>query len=181
MAYHEGEGKAFTKQPAVLMMCSRSRGQMNRRDYLFVSLATRKKQKCLWNQAANTQSNSPIGSLSVQVSHSAGVAMSAVYLVSKTNGQWQRIIPCGALPGVCCGCYPFCSVLAALRCDPNLRRKTNDFQLSLQEERTTKGFHVRLLSVHSGMVVPLRLLPTTRASVLLSTCSVPTCYHFSPI
>lgn len=83
MAYHEGEGKAFTKPPAVLM-CPRSRGQMNRGDYLYQWLQEKKKKKKkqrLLNQAANTQSDSPIGSLSVQVSRSAGVAMSVVYLV----------------------------------------------------------------------------------------------------
>lgn len=82
MAYHEGEGKAFTKPPAVLM-CPRSRGQRK----LFVSLATRKNQKtpkwCLLNRAANKQSDSPIGSLSVQVSRLAGVVLSAVYLVRR--------------------------------------------------------------------------------------------------
>ena len=47
-------GKAFTKPPAV-PMCPRSRGQMNRGDYLYHWLQEKeKKKRRLLNQAANT-------------------------------------------------------------------------------------------------------------------------------
>lgn len=104
---------------------------------------------------------------------------------SKTNGQWQQIghkVPFQvyAVP------FPFPSVPAALRCSP--KPQLQHFQLFSLEKRMMTATNVnnerirlRILSVHSGKVVP-PLAPTDHAgSVLLSTCSVPTCYHFSPI
>lgn len=60
--------------------------QEDRGNYLYHWLQEKKQKKpqknqCLLNRAANKQSDSPIGSLSVQVSRLAGVVLSAVYLV----------------------------------------------------------------------------------------------------
>lgn len=106
MAYTMKVRGGLTKPPAVLM-CPRLRGQKTEEIVCITDYETGKKQKGLkdvcWNRAAkNEQSNSPIGSLSVQLSCLAGVVMSAVYLVCfrRQMDQWRTNRPQGALPGV---------------------------------------------------------------------------------
>lgn len=77
-------GRLSLKPPAVLM-CPRLRGQMNM-GRLFVIIGYMENEVCLKSSSKHThtkKSNSPIGSLSVQVSRLAGVAMSVVYLVRR--------------------------------------------------------------------------------------------------
>lgn len=161
-------------------MCPHSGGQRK----LFILLATRKKRKSVKSSSKQTKRQP------YRFSKCSGIPSSwrgVVYGVpgSKTNGQWQQIghkVPFQvyAVP------FPFPSVPAALRCSP--KPQVQHFQWSSLEKRmmtatndNNERIRFRILSVHSGKVVPL-LAPTNHAgSVLLSTCSVPTCYHFSPI
>lgn len=123
MAYHEGEGKAFTKSPAVLM-CPRSRGQRR----LILLLATRNWN--LLNQATNTQSDSPIGSLSVR--YPVWLAWRCLWW-TWFEDKWTATTnhPRCALPGVCCDI----SLLF-----PSKPPWIN-FQLSLLQKQTTRGTH----------------------------------------
>lgn len=177
-------GRLSLKPPAVLM-CPRSRGQMNRGDYLYHWL---QEKRCLLNQAAKQkkQSNSPISSLCVQVSHSAGMAMSMVYWVRRQmDSDDKSATRCPSR----CMLRHFPSVLFLHLWDatPNLKHikwlpiitagETNNSSDVNDEEQ--KIFVSE--SVHSGKVVPPAAPTDHPGSVLLSTCSVPTCYHFSPI
>lgn len=115
------------------------------------------------NQAANTQSDSPIGSLSVQVSRSAGVAMSVVYPVRRQMDSGDKSST--RCPSRCM-LRLFPSVLLCSRGATQTSSVTTFYYLCWRNKRqmtTAKGFHIRIISVHSGKVVHPRLLPTTRA------------------
>lgn len=84
MAYHEGEGKAFTKPPAALMR-PRSRGQMKQRG--FICIIGYKKERCLLKSSSKHAKRQPYW-----FSKCSGIPFSwrgDVYGVpgSKTNGQ----------------------------------------------------------------------------------------------
>jgi len=133
MANHEGEGKAFTTPPVELMY---SRGQMNRGVICIIGY---KKKKNMFNQAANTQIDIPIGSLRVQVSRSAGVAMSVVcvcvcvcvcvYLARRqmdSGNKWSTRCPSR------CTLWHFPSALFS---QTHVSSPNNNLQLSLLEEQ----------------------------------------------
>lgn len=198
MAYTMKVRVGVTKPPAVLM-CPRLRGQKTEEIICITSNETGKKQKGLkdvcWNQAAkNEQSDSPIGSLSVQVSCLAGVVMSAVYLVCFED-KWTSDALIGHKVPFQVYAVPFFSLLLFCFCGSRMlptppykqrgRRKkttlkhhTSQFS-SLERNKQQRMTTALYVSVHSGTVVALPIMAPTDhlGSVLLSTCSVPTCYH----
>lgn len=146
MAYDEGGGGGgrLSLKPPAVPKCPRSRGRMNKRR-LFVSLATKEKKNEI-KQQTHRKSDSPIGSLSVQVSRSAGVAMSVVYPVRRQMDSDDKKIGHKVPFQVYAVAFPFCS---ALRCYPeNLKR---DFRFIFARETTTnddsKRIHVRIRKV----------------------------------
>lgn len=196
MAYTMKVRGGFTKPPAVLM-CPRLRGQKTEEIVCITGYETGKKQKGLkdvcWNWAAkNEQSDSPIGSLSVQVSCLAGVVMSAVYLVCFED-KWTSDALIGHKLPFQVYAVPFSSLLLFCFCSsrmpPLINREEEEKKTTLKhdtsqlsslernkQQRMTTALYV---SVHSGTVVALPITAPTDhlGSVLLSTCSVPTCYH----
>lgn len=110
MAYHTGEGKAFTKTTSSLM-CPRSRGQMNRGD-LFVSLATRK-MKFVKSSSKLTKRQPYCFSMCSGIPSVCG--LSVVYLVRRQMDSGNK--PSTRCPSRCT-LWHFPSARAALRCYP---------------------------------------------------------------
>lgn len=97
--------------------------------------------------------------------------MSVVYLVRRQmdSGNKSSLFPQDALPGVRCGVsLLLCSCSSEMLPKPQAQqitsnylcwKKTNDNS----NNDNNKRIHVTFHGVHSGKVVPLRLLPTNRA------------------
>lgn len=155
-------GKAFTKPPAV-PMCPRSRGQMNRGDYLYHWLREEKEKKKMSVKSSSKhtrRSDSPIDSLSVQVSRSGW--RGDVCGVPGFEDKWTvttKNRPQGALPGVRCGLsllFRSCSSEML----PKPSSATNNFQFNLnnnsnrrrqqKQKQKKKDSRQNSNSVHSG-------------------------------
>lgn len=167
----KGGGEGFHYDTSSTAECSRA--QMNGGDYLYHWLQEKQQQqkRCLLSQAANAQSDTAIGRLSKCSGCPVRLARPCPWR-SWLKDKWTvaRNRPRGAPFQVHAGGFP-------LPLTQNLQRKTND------TTSKPKRIHVRIISVRSGEVKPppppAATIPPGSAS--LSTCSVPTCYHFSPI
>lgn len=172
MAYHEGEGKAFTKPPAVLM-CPLHEDKLTEeiicivgyKEMMFVKSSSKHtKRQPYWFSKC---SGIPFG----WRGDVCGVPG------SKTNGQWQQMELVSTRCPSRCTLWHFPSVLFLFTCTSEmlpsnleLKQITSYYHRWQKTNHNSnnddnKRIHVRIIGVRSGKVVhPLPwLLPTNRA------------------